>query len=114
MDYPEVDEDPPQAPSTWIDGCHAVKWGRWEWGPKVLEAAQKWGDAHCCRMLLTAEEWQNGMYVTYLYIAPKPNSLSTGLCKHSINNRDRNIDKFGPWLEGYLAGAGLIRPGDML
>jgi hypothetical protein len=109
----EIDEDPPQVPRTWMDGCYAVKWGKWEWGPTVLAAAQQWGDSHCCRLLLTAED-QSGYYTTYLYIAPKPNSLNTGLCKHSINNRDRNIDAFGPWLEGYLAGAGLIKPGDRL
>ena len=101
----------------WIDGSKATYWGRWSpsWPVSILQDIQKWGDSNCCRFILVSEyDDQQGMvkrghenYYLSLYIAPKPNRRETGLCEHSIGNRDRFFDRFGPWLEGFLAGRGL-------
>jgi len=112
------DDDKPDPPKDWIDGSKATYWGRWdqEWPITILKDIQRWGDSNGCRFILVSEfDDQQGMvtsrsadYYLSLYIAPKPNSRQDGLCKYSIANRDNGFKKFGPWLEGFLAGRGLL------
>lgn len=61
------------------------------------------------RFILVSEKanGDHGDYGLTLYAAPKPNRRETGLCKHSIYNRDINLPKFTPWFEGYREGRGL-------
>lgn len=103
--------DPP-APKDWIDGSRAVRWGAWVWPVEILNDVQAWGDQHCCRFILVSEVAVE-RYSLVLYVAPKPNRKDTGLCALSIENRDRNLPEFRSWLEGYLAGRGIIRPGQL-
>lgn len=115
----DIPESPPP-PRDWIQGSHAVCWGLWEYPLpskelpfSIFHAIQAWGEAHCCRFLWVAEGNSDRPLVV-LYVAPKPNRFSTGLCAASIYNRDLNLPNFKPWLEGYLAGIGLIQPKDTL
>lgn len=108
----------------WIGGSKAVLWGKWRWPADVFQEIQRWGDSNACRFLLASEfisegsampdalRAQDRLYFLSLYIAPKPTRRSTGLDGPSIGNRDRSIDRFTAWLEGYLAGRGLLFPGE--
>lgn len=119
MSDDEEDDTPsgPRPPSTWMEGCKAIRWGRWQWSTDIYRLIQVWGDSHACRFILVSEVNDSSKitakdYYLVLYIAPKPNSLHTGLCERSVSNRDRNVPAFTPWLEGFLAGQGVITPGE--
>jgi hypothetical protein len=103
-------------PASWDEACQAKRWGTWrkEWPLELLQGVQEWGDANCCRFVLTpecnpdAEEPRN--YWLVLYVAPKPQSRSEGINQYSVMNRDRAFARFSAWFEGYLVGKGVMRP----
>jgi hypothetical protein len=125
LDDDDFDDSPkgPPPPTTWIEGAKATRWGRWDpsWPLETFRDIQVWGDSHCCRFILVSEsdstEFQDRKVTDHylvLYIAPKPNRLSTGLCEHSIANRDRNAPNFKAWFEGYLAGKSVLTLGQTI
>lgn len=115
-DFEEEDEEDKKSdrPYSWIEGTFAVKVGRWLWDNKVLDDIQRWGDRHCCRFIVVSETNNEKDYTAFLYAAPKPNGRSSGLCDLAIENRDRHLPMFRPWLEGYLGARGLIPMGSHL
>lgn len=94
----------------WISGSKAVYVIRWneQWPSSFLAAFQRWGDVRGCRFLLTYEGDSEAFSLgkLALYCSPKPNRKETGLCALSIQNRDRALEKFHDFLEGFLAGKG--------
>jgi len=108
----------PKPPADWIAGAMAKDWGPWRWDLDSFREAQRWGDSNGCRLILVSEYHdttaKDPSYHLQLYIAPKPNRRLTGLDEHSIANRDKGMERFGPWLEGFLAGRGVISPGERI
>lgn len=115
--FDDYEEPPtPLAARDWIDGSKAISWGRWnpKWPISIMPAIQYWGDNHGIRFILVSEYNDRTTakitaedYYLVLYAAPKPNSKATGLCAHSISNRDRNLPSFSAWFEGFRAGRGI-------
>lgn len=105
-------------PADWMSGAMAKSWGKWRWDLDSFREAQRWGDSNGCRLILVSEynetTAKHPEYHLQLYIAPKPTDRLSGMNEPAVSTRDRGMERFGPWLEGFLAGRGVIKAGERL